>query len=200
MQDPPGTSVRVLALVLHPGCSGHVVVDGYGVVPRSFRMRRVSQHRVRYKARALRRLLTQIVRRFAPTRAVLGVSRRDDRASQALRAEASRVFDSLRLPFVIRGVHLGVSLVVRGARGDRPNTLARRLVEGFTPELAPHLEQTEAVAWYHRAAWHSTALAIAELVERAPMAAAALARPGAFTMGRFHANLLTSLHRSTIRV
>jgi len=163
-------------------------------------MRRVGQHRVRYKARALRRLLTQIIRRFAPTRAVLGVSRRDDRASQALRAEASRVFDSLRLPFVIRGVHLGVSLVVRGARGDRPNTLATRLVEGFTPELAPHLEQTEAVAWYHRAAWHSTALAIAELVECAPMAAAALARPAAFMMGRFHTNLLTSLHRSTARV
>ncbi|TAK32761.1 MAG: hypothetical protein EPO40_01665 [Myxococcaceae bacterium] len=200
MQDSPGTSVRVLALVLHPGCSGHVVVDGYGVVPRSFRMRRVSHHRVRYKARALRRLLTQIVRRFAPTRAVLGVSRRDDRASQALRTEASRVFDSLQLPFVVRGVHLGVALVVRGARGDRPNTLATRLVEGFTPELAPHLEQTEAVAWYHRAAWHSTALAIAELVERAPMAAAALARPAAFMMGRFHANLLTSLRHSTPRV
>lgn len=106
----------------------------------------------------------------------------------------------MQLPVIVRNVRVGISLLVRGMRGDQPNTLATRLVHGFLPELAPHLEHTEAVAWYHRSAWHATALALAELVEHAPVAAAALARPEAFAMGRFHANLLASLRHQASRL
>jgi hypothetical protein len=79
-------------------------------------------------------------------------------------------------------------------RGDHLDALVDRLARGFFPELAA-VRTTGEARRYYRHAFSAVAVALHELVARAPLSAAVLAKDDALTMGRFSAALAESARR-----
>jgi hypothetical protein len=176
----------VLALVLHPRYSGNAVIDRWGLVPNGLQSWDLRRHRSAAAMReAVEKRLRRSLRHHRPGLVVLGVSRRDDARSRALRLSAERMLRGLRVRFVVRSVADGRRLLVGRIRGRRRGELTERLTRGFFPELAFHQNRSAGGERYRRHGWHALALAILEMARRHPRPAFAMARSEAFEAGTF---------------
>ena len=161
----------VLALVLHPGYSGYAALDGWGL--KACRTTHLL-HDGPKRAAMLVQLVTDLVRRYRPARVVLGIPPRDTDDTRTLRMEAVRVVTALHVLVTTRPLHQAkAALGFRVERGT-PDGLASHLAHRFFPQLIRRLTRDVSHFWYRRSAWHALAIALTELVEFRPFAAAAL--------------------------
>lgn len=174
----PCSSYRVLCLMLHPGASGHVVLDGYGVPRESFFSTRHLVRSARAPLASLRLLLTRSLRRYRPQRLVLGIADTNARLARELRDEARRIARAAHVSVVTRWLREGRLLIAGRARVG-VEELAGLLAEGFVPSLKSDVGALRKNTWYRRPAWDALALALVELTHRRPRVAAALATPAA---------------------
>lgn len=195
MTDSGPSSFRVLSFVFHTSYSGRVALDGFGLVDRSLLASRLGLRSRSEKFNVLKQLLRRSLRRFRPSVVVLGFSHCDSCTSRVLRDNAINVLRASHVPVVVRPVRDGHSMLCERVRGRRRNQLARAIVSGFLPELAARLPQTDGSDPRLRSLWHAVAVALRELLERFPRAAAALARPAAFRTGRFNTLLARAERR-----
>jgi hypothetical protein len=180
----PLRRVRVFSLVPARRYAGLAVVDGFGMPEHGFQTCKLDRFRSLVEKKAAFALrLTRALRKFRPTLAVLGIPKYDDDTCRALRKVAETIFKSAGLPFVIRSVAESRHLLLGKYMGDSEDEFAKSIVSGFLPELARFLKPSAIIRQYRRHAWEAVGLAITELLGRAPLQAAALARPGAFAMG-----------------
>lgn len=169
---PNGPAPCVLALMIHPGHSGYAALDGFG--ERAFGATQLSRVPAE-RASILVRLLGRLARRTRPTRIVLGVPRAADPFAASLREEARRACRRLHLDVVVRPLARALERLGAAGRPQGRNGLARHLTERFFPGLFHKFTARLGRLWKRRPAWHALALALSELVEVAPLSAAALA-------------------------
>jgi hypothetical protein len=180
----PLRRVRVFSLVPARRYAGLAVVDGFGMPDGGFQTWKLDRFRTLVEKKAAVALrLTRALRKFRPTLAVLGIPKYDDATCRALRKVAETIFENAGLPFVVRSVAEARQFLLGKYMGESEDEFAKSIVRGFVPELAPFLKRSAIVLQYRRHAWEAVGLAIVELLGRAPLQAAALARPEAFTMG-----------------
>ena len=190
----PGDSVRVLAVVPRRQFSGHAVVDGWGLAPGSFatwdlRWPATEEERIR----SFRQHLIRSLHRYRPGVLVLGIPRFADHLSRALRETAMQLAAAYGVPAVERSVAQARSLLLGCQRGSHDDALADKVTGGFFPELLGHLTERQSIQRkYRRHAFEAAILALHELVERAPLSAAAVAKDAAFEMGTFNSALTAS--------
>ena len=176
--------IRVLSLVPARRYTGLAVVDGFGMPEHGFQTWKLDRfHKLGEKKGTLALRLTRALRQFRPTLAVLGIPKYDDATCRALRKAAETIFESTGLPFVVRSIAEARHLMLGKYMGKDEDEFAKSVVSGFLPELARFLKSSAIVRQYRRHAWEAVGLAIVELLGRAPLQAAALARPEAFAMG-----------------
>ena len=191
----PVHSGRVLALVPASRYAGHAVIDCAGLVPGSFAIWNLEPHRTdEDRLRLFHLCLHRSLRVHCPSVLVLGLPRFDGEHLRALRGAAAELAQAHGVPVVARKVDDARQLLIGRRRGDHLDALADRLVRGFFPELVVPRTTGEARR-YHRNAFSAAAVAVHELVERAPLSAAVIAKNEAFTMGRFNAALAESARR-----
>jgi hypothetical protein len=175
---------RVLALVVAPRFSGAAVVDGFGLA--DFASWNHNAHlTLDEKARALAERAARLARLHRPGRIVLGIPLREDYRGRLMRAEVRRSLGRFGVAFSERPVAEARRLVLGRTRGRGANALHAVVVRGFFPELADRVRRTREAGAYWRHAFDATAVAVEELVEIAPRAAAALAQPEAFASDAF---------------
>lgn len=184
MRASSAPSSRILALQLHASCSGHCVLDGFGLAPGGWKTSRVATRTTAELVRFVRRA----VRRFHPSAVVLGVSRRKAPPDTALRRAAFSALRPLGVPVVVRHMREAYALFRDRIRGTRREELAHTISVNFLPECSREL--TPKRIHDRRSAWQALALALVELTHRFPRAAAALATSRAFSIRPFHAALL----------
>jgi|GEM_PF-1258865 len=193
----PAEPGRVLAIVPAPQFSGHAVVDGRGLAPGSFATWDLRWPVTREEQiLSFRRHLLRSLCRYRPAVVVLGVPRFDDPVSDALREAAKQVATEHGVPTIERLVTQGRQLLIGCQRGPWDDALADRLVDGFFPELAGFRYKKQTIQRrYRRHAFEAAALAVLELVERAPLSAAVIAKDAVLAMGAFKAALTASARR-----
>lgn len=120
-------------------------------------------------------LVRRLIRRHRPARLVLGVPARDTGVSRTLRDLAERAARNLGVPAISRSVGATLRRLGFVARHGARNGLAQFLTTHFVPALRHEVTMSLNRLWHRRPAWHALALALHELVEVAPFAAAALA-------------------------
>jgi len=194
-QTAPADPPRVLALV--PACrfAGLAVVDVRGIAPGGFaswslRGRRTHDGR---SAALARRLLTAI-KKYRPTVIVLGIPRFDGREQRLLREVAADLAASCEVPVLVRSCAQARQLILGRLRGQARRVLADRLTCGFFPELAS-VKTDDTSERYRSHALEALALAVHDLVGRAPLSAAVIAQDAAFAMGGINAALTDSAKR-----
>jgi hypothetical protein len=186
---------RVLCLTVRAGSVGHAVLDGFGVAEGSFFTSRLDHLAHASRFHALVRLLRSSCRQYHPTQIVLGLTGRLCAERVALAERIAR-----------RVAHLGITVTVKRLRDaaemlvDRVcyrmcDELVSRLSKHFVPEVRPVVVHGDAQAWYWRPAWYALAIALADLLERHPLVAAALAQPSAFSLYPFREALRSALSR-----
>ena len=190
----PEHSVRVLAVVPTPRFSGHAVIDGWGLVPGSFATWKLGSLTTdEARSRSFDRRLLESLERHRPTILVLGIPRQDDLRSRALREIASRLAARCGVIAIERSVSDARRLLLGCQRGSGDDALAACVTNGFFPALERFRAPRQTIQRkYRRHAFEAVALAVRELVERAPLSAAALAKDEAFAMGRFNTTLAAS--------
>ena len=194
-QTAPAHPSRVLALVPASRYTGHAVVDWTGLVTGSFATWNLKPGRDdTEQVRIFLMRLHRSVRRYHPAVLVLGLPRFDDERLHAIRQAAADLARRNSLPVVIRRVDDARQLLIGRMRGDHLDALVDRLARGFFPELAA-VRTTGEARRYYRHAFSAVAVALHELVARAPLSAAVLAKDDALTMGRFSAALAESARR-----
>lgn len=188
---------RILCVTLRPGSVGHAVLDGYGVVERSFFTSRLDHLPPAERFRRLLRLVRASCRRFRPTRIVLGLTGafREDRLALATRL--ARRLRQCPVAISLKRFCHAARLLVGRPRYTMADEVVERLAEHFVPELTPLVARTRSSPQYWRSAWYAVAIALAVLVEHHPYDAAALARPGAFRLAPFRAALGSALTPAT---
>lgn len=193
----PADPGRVLAIVLAPQFSGHAVVDGWGLAPGSFATWDLHWPATREALlRSFRRHIVRSLSRFRPAVVVLGIPRFDDPASMALRETAMQIAAAYGVPSVERLVTQARQLLLSCRRGSCDDALAEKVMEGFFPELSALRAGKQTIQRrYRRHTFEAAALAVHELVERAPLSAAVIAKDAAFAMGTFNAALTASARR-----
>jgi hypothetical protein len=196
-RTPPDDPARVLVIVATSQFSGHAVVDGWGLAPGSFATwDLISFATNEARIRSFKRHLTRSLRRYRPAILVLGVPRFDGPIARVLREEATQLATALGMPVVERPVAAGRRLLLGCLRGDNDDALADHVTSGFFPELASFRNGKQTVQRRYRShSFEAVALALHELVARAPLSAAAVAKDAAFSMGRFNAALAESARR-----
>ena len=186
--------MRILAVVPTPCFSGHAVLDGWGLAPGSFatwKMGSLTTNEAR--CRSFNRRLLDSLQRHRPAVLVLGISRHDDLRSRALRESASRLAARCGVFAVERPVSEARCLLLGCQRGSEDDALAACVANGFFPALERFRSPRQTIQRRYRLhAFEAVALALLELVERAPLSAAAVARDEAFAMGRFNTALAAS--------
>lgn len=120
------------------------------------------------------RLIARLVRRYRPARLVFGVTDCDTPAARSLRVIAARAARRLGVQALSRSVSAALSRLGFIARRGSPNGLAKHLAEHFVPMLRREVATVLDRFWHRRPAWHALAVALLELVEIDPFAAAAL--------------------------
>jgi hypothetical protein len=197
----PASSGRVLALVPASRYVGVAVVDCTGLLPGSFatwNLEPLSRSRchltVESRARIICGRLLGTLDRYRPSAVVLGVPRFDGHCTAALRDAAAKLAKAHGVVTVSRPVADGRELLLGRVRGPSLDAIATRLAKGFFPELGTVSHKGEARR-YHRHSFTAAALAVLELVERAPLSAAVIAKDAAFAMGTFNAALMASARR-----
>lgn len=161
----------VAAILLHPGYTGYAAVDGYGVLGfgSSWPARATSD-----QASVLVRLVTRLVRAIRPERVVIGVPSSGARVSSVVERLVAEACRGLRCTVVKRRLGTALRRLGAPARSKVRNGLARHLVDHFVPELFHRFTDGLERLSRRRPSWHALALALSELVEVAPFAAAAL--------------------------
>ena len=186
---------RVLALVPASRYIGHAVLDCTGLAPASFATWNLEPNRpYEDRLRLFLLCLHHSLRVHRPAVLVLGVPRFDNDRLRVFRRIAAKLATAHGVSVVARRVDDARRLLFGRTRGDRLDALADRLVRGFFPQLAVPRTTGEARR-YHRNAFSAAAVALHELVERAPLSAAVIAKNEAFAMGRFNAALAESARR-----
>ena len=194
-QTAPAHRSRVLALVPAPRYAGHAVLDWTGLVDGSFATWNLKPGRA--DTEQIQLFLTRLhrsFRRYRPAVLVLGLPRFDDERLHSIRQTAADLAKRYCVPVVTRRVDDARQLLIGRMRGDRLDALVDRLARGFFPELAA-VRTTGEARRYYRHAFSAAAVALHELVVRAPLSAAVIARDDAFAMGRFSAALAESTRR-----
>lgn len=186
---------RILCLILRHGSVGHAVLDGFGVAEHSFFTSRLDHLPHGRRTAQIVKLLARSCARFHPTRVVFGLpgARRADRV-----ALAERLSQCLRYTHIATSTQRlcdAAGLLVHRVRYRMAKEIVDQLVEHFVPELAAQRPRTNLRAWYWYPAWYATAVALAVLTEHHPLTAAALARPGAFSLPAFREALTKSARR-----
>lgn len=192
---------RVLALVPASRYVGAAAVDCTGLLPGSFatwNLEPPSKSRrgltVESRAEIIRERLLDALDRYRPSAIVLGVPRFDSGCTAALREAASGLAKAHGVVTLPRPVAHARELLLGRVRGPRLDAVASRLAKGFFPELGAVSSKGEARR-YHRHCFTAAALALLDLVERAPLSAAVIAKDAAFAMGIFNAALTASARR-----
>ncbi|MGA7742824.1 MAG: hypothetical protein WBP56_20645 [Polyangia bacterium] len=196
-RTPPEDPARVLVIVATKQFSGHAVVDGWGLAPGSFATwDLISFATNEARTRSFKRHLIRSLCRYRPAVLVLGVPRFDGPSARVLREEATQLATALGMSVVERPVAAGRRLLLGCLRGSNDDALADHITSGFFPELASFRNGKQTVQRRYRShSFEAVALALHELVERAPLSAAVIARNEAFSMGRFNAALTESARR-----
>lgn len=196
-RTPPEDPARVLVIVATSQFSGHAVVDGWGLAPGSFATwDLISFATNEARTRSFKRHLIRSLRRYRPALLVLGVPRFDGPRARVLREEATQLATALGMSVVERPVAAGRRLLLGCLRGSNDDALADHITSGFFPELASFRNGKQTVQRRYRShSFEAVALALHELVARAPLSAAAVAKDAAFAMGRFNAALAESARR-----
>lgn len=172
-------SSRVLVVVPHPRYTGVLALDGMGIVPGSlvtWDMRAVRAER--HLVLELAERVGQAIQHTRPAVVVLGAPAHE-------RPDAARLRAALERELARRGVQAQPPASSETAQvlfaGCRDLGEARdRLLSWFVlPELERRARSGSSGDWYWRNVWHAAAIAVAVLIERRPLAAAALARPAA---------------------
>ena len=184
---------RILCITLRDGSVGHAVLDGFGVAERSFFTRRLDHLRPRARYHAIVRLLCESCRRFRPGSIVIGLPVAPQPARVSLAARLARRVARLRVSVSVRHLRDAACLLVERVRVGMMGELIENLARHFVPDLSVYLPRTRSSPQYWRAAWYALAIALAVLVERHPVTAAALAQPGAFQLQAFRLALDRSL-------
>lgn len=192
---------RVLALVPASRYVGIAAVDYTGLLPGSFatwNLEPLSKSRrhltIESRTRIVRGRLLDSLDRYRPSAVVLGTPRFDNNCTAALREAASKLAKAHGIVTLSRPVADARELLLGRVRGPRLDAVAARLTKGFFPELGAVRTEGEARR-YHRHSFTAAALALLELVERAPLSAAVIAKDAAFAMGTFNAALMDSARR-----
>jgi len=193
----PENSARVLAVVPTPRFSGHAVLDGWGLDPGSFatwKLGSLTTDEERFHF--FDRRLLKSLRRFRPAILVLGIPRKDDRRSRVLRESARRLAVEYGVAVIEHPVSEARSLLLGCQRGHKNDALAACIANSFFPTLERFRSPRQTIQRKYRLhAFEAVALALLELVERAPLSAAAVASDEAFAMGPFNAALAESARR-----
>jgi hypothetical protein len=197
VRTPPEDPARVLVIVATSQFSGHAVVDGWGLAPGSFATwDLISFATNETRTRSFKRHLIRSLHRYRPAVLVLGVPRFDGPIARVLREEATQVATAIGMLIVERPVAAGRHLLLGCLRGSNDDALADRITSGFFPELACFRNGKQTIQRkYRRHAFEAVALALHELVTRAPLSAAAVAKDAAFAMGWFNDALAASARR-----
>ena len=193
----PENSARVLAVVPTPCFSGHAVLDGWGLAPGSFATWKLGSLTTdAEREQSFNRRLCESFQRHRPAVLVLGIPRHDDARSRGLREGACRIAASYGVRAIERRVSEARSLLLGCQRGCEDNALSACVANSFFPALRKFRSPKQTIQRRYRLhAFEAVALALLELVERAPLSAAAVARDEAFAMGRFNAALAESARR-----
>lgn len=186
MHHPPDTGghARVLALVLTPRYAGCAVVDGFGLAPgspESWDLRWYPDDAAR--SGAVRDRVARAAVLHRPTVAVLGVPLADDPRCELLRRAAEDALVERRVVVAERHVAPARRLITGPWRGRWSPSLAAAIVRGFFRDLAGL--RPGSIDRYRRQTWNAVALALQELVLRAPRSAFAVARTEAFDIPTF---------------
>jgi hypothetical protein len=193
----PENSARILAVVPTPGFSGHAVLDGWGLAPDSFatwKLGSVTTDEAR--CRSFNRRLLDSLQWHRPAVLVLGIPRHDEPRSRVLRESARQLAGRCGVIAVERSVSEARDLLLGCQRGHEDDALAACVANGFFPALERFRGPRQTIQRRYRIhAFEAVALALLELVERAPLSAAAVARDEAFAMGRFNTALAASARR-----
>jgi hypothetical protein len=194
MNDWSTDPARVLAAVPAERYAGFTVLDGFGVPDDGFETWKFERWRsTRGKALAFASRLADALERFKPSAVVLGIPLADVAACQAMRAEAKRLLGAV--PTVERRVAEGRQLILGKYVGSTETEFSDRIVTGFLPELKRFAGRAANVIQYRRHAFEAAALALVEVVERAPTSAIALAQPEAFATGTFSTTVARNVRR-----
>jgi hypothetical protein len=196
MSAAPPVRARVLALVATPRYAGAAVLDGWGLAPGGFETWDLRGRRsLDAKTDAVVARVRYLLLRHRPARVVVGVPVRDDWRCAIMRDRLS-VFLRGRGQPVRERLSRDARLILLGReRGPERGALARALVSGFLPELSEVTTRGPEGTRYRSHGWEAAALAVAELVEIAPRAACALARPGACSAEPFRQAVMASDRR-----
>ena len=177
------------------------MVDCTGLLPGSFvtwNLDPPSKNRrhltVEGRARTICRRLLVAIDRYRPSAVVIGMPHFDGRHTRILFEAASGLAKAHGVPVVARTVAEARGLLLGRVRGQSLDAIALRLAKGFFPELGAVSTKGEARR-YHRHSFAAAALALLELVECAPLSAAAIAKDAAFAMGTFNDALTASARR-----
>jgi len=199
-RDP--TPATILALVENTRYMGHVVLDGFGTAPKSFRTWNLRRFKTTAeKACAVERLLTASIRRYQPKLIVLGTAEKPDLTLRAMRVALHGGSSRVGVQIVERPAADGPAILAADGIVPQRHALARVLVQGFFRELrsrllprhvrdtGPAFQPCEAFdrIRYYRPTWQAVALGLRELAERHPFAAAALLQAEAPPVPAFHA-------------
>lgn len=191
----PVDPARVLAVVPTPRFAGFAVIDSRGLAPNGFatwslRITKTDEGRFR----SFTRRILRSIRQYQPAVLVLGIPRFDSAKSRMLREVAASLASTCDVPVLVQPVADARRLLLGRNRGQFQCALADRLTRGFFPELAT--VRSDATSERYRChAFEAVALGLCELVDRAPLAAAAVAKTEAFGMGNFNAAIEESAKR-----
>jgi len=191
----PADPARVLAVVPTPRLAGFAVIDGSGLAPKGFAtwsLRVTKSDHGRFHS--LTRRLLRSIRQYQPAVLVLGIPRFDVAKSRMLREVAATVATACDLPVLVRSVANARRLLLGRTRGQVRRALADCLTRGFFPELAK--VKSDATSERYRChAFEAVALGLCELVDRAPLSAATVAKIEALGIGNFNDALAESARR-----
>jgi RNase H-fold protein (predicted Holliday junction resolvase) len=191
----PADPARVLAVVPTPRYTGFAVVDGWGLAPNGFATWSLQDTKTdQGRTRSLTNRLLRSIRQHQPAVLVLGIPRFDDAKPRLLREVAANLAAACDVPVVVHSVADARRLLLGRTRGQVQRALADRLTRGFFPELAA-VKSNATSERYRCHAFEAVALALHELVHRAPLSAAVVAKTEAFGMGNFNAALSASCRR-----
>ena len=180
---PQEESSRIVALHIAPRFSGVVALDGFGVLEGGFRSWNGRMHRsIDRKARSLFLHVERLIRTHRPACIVLALTAFEAPSAFWLRKEIRLLAAALIPALPVEECHVRDAriLLLGRVRGRGDNALPRAIVRGFFPDLAQFVGKDRADQRYRNPAFEAAAVAIATLVVRKPLSAAALALPAAF--------------------
>jgi hypothetical protein len=176
----PADPTRVLSLVLNLNNSGHVAIDRWGLVEKSFRVLDLHHVPAPERPHALVRLVRLSIATLRPALVVLGTSPGVGPTQSQLIQAVRRFLRGRKVRSIVRPVETVPPALLEPEDAQVRGALSQRLVEGFFPELSCHVvtgpERHAEREVYWRRAWHALGLALYEMAQHYPRQAFALSR------------------------